>query len=101
MQDLKKPYFAILVDNIKHQGIGGQQIRIEKEGTMKYIYDTYMNDYTIAMYNFILRRPDIMSTNMLEDGTLDNENTKIFYGHINGLGYFIAEDEIKEVLKNE
>lgn len=101
MRDLEKPYLVTLIDSISHQGIGGQTMRIEKEGTMKYIYDTFMQDFTIAMYNFVMRRNDIMSTNILDDGTIDNENMKIYYGHVGGLGYFIAEDEIKEVLKDE
>lgn len=88
----KEPYYVKLIDNISHQGIGGQTMRIEKEGTMNYILDMPCDDYTIAVHNFILRRDDIF--------TID-ENMKIYYGHVNNLGYFIAEDEIKEVLKDE
>lgn len=90
MTNVKKPYYVKLIDSISHQNIGGQTMRIEKEGTMNYILDMYCNDYTIAVHNFILRRDDIFTV---------DENMKIYYGHINNLGYFIAEDEIKEVIK--
>lgn len=90
MTDVKEPYYVILIDNISHQNIGGKTMRIEKEGTMAYIINTFSKDFTIAMYNFILRRDDIFTV---------DENMKIYYGHVNNLGYFIAKDEIKEVLK--
>lgn len=90
MADVKEPYYIILIDNISHQNIGGKTLRVEKEGTMAYIINTFSKDFTIAMYNFILRRDDIFTV---------DENMKIYYGHIGNLGYFIAEDEIKEVLK--
>ena len=89
MTDVKEPYYVTLIDNISHQNIGGKTLRVEKEGTMTYIIDTFIKDFTIAMYNFVLRRDDIFA----------DENMPIYYGHIDNLGYFIAEDEIKEVLK--
>lgn len=89
MADVKEPYYVTLIDNISHQNIGGKTLRIEKEGTMAYIINTFSKDFTIAMYNFILRRDDIFT----------DENMPIYYGHIDNLGYFIAKDEIKEVLK--
>lgn len=92
MKDLKEPIYVKLIDNIYHQGIGGQTMRIEKEGTMNYILDMNCKDYTIAIHNFILRRNDILTV---------DENMKIYYGHINDLGYFIGADEIKEFLKDE
>lgn len=92
MIDLKEPYYVKLIDNIEHQGIGGQTMRIEKEGTMSYILDMSCDEYTIAVHNFIVRRDDIFTV---------DENMKIYYGHVNNLGYFIGADEIKEVLNNE
>lgn len=88
----KEPYYVKLIDNIEHQNIGGKTMRIEKEGTINYILDMSCDDYTIAVHNFILRRDDIFTV---------DENMKIYYGHVNNLGYFIAEDEIEEVLKDE
>lgn len=85
MNDLKEPKYATLIDSIDHQGIGGKEIIIEKEGTMNYILDMDCNDYTIAIHNFILRRDDIFTV---------DENMKIYYGHVNNLGYFVAADEI-------
>ena len=87
MNDLQEPKYAILIDSIEHQGIGGKQIRIEKEGTIAYILDTNFNNMTIGIYNFIMRRKDFMSL---------DEDVKIYYGHVDGLGYFVAEDEIKK-----
>ena len=87
MKDLEEIRIATLVDSIEHQGIGGKQIRIEKEGTIAYILDTTFNNMTIGMYNFIMRRKDFMSL---------DEDVKIYYGHVGSLGYFVAEDEIKE-----
>lgn len=92
MKDLKEFYYVKLVDNITHQGIGGQIFRVEKEGTMSYILDMNVDDYTIAVHNFIIRRDDIF--------TID-DNMKLYYGHVNNLGYFIAEDEIEEVINND
>lgn len=89
MTDVKEPYYVTLINNISHQNIGGKTLRVEKEGTMAYIINTFSKDFTIAMYNFVLRRDDIFA----------DENMPIYYGHIDNLGYFIAEDEIKEVLK--
>ncbi len=87
MNDLQEHKYATLIDSIDHQGIGGKEIIIEKEGTMDYILDMKCKDYTIAVYNFILRRDDILTI---------NDKMKIYYGHVNNLGYFVAEDEIKQ-----
>jgi len=76
-------------DDINGSGmIGGKNIIIEKEGTLSYILDMAMHDYTIAIYNFVLRRSDLMMGD-------SNDNIKIYYGHVGFLGYFIAEDEIE------
>lgn len=88
MKNLKKTKIVKLIDSIEHQGIGGKQIQLEKEGTISEILDTNFGNMSIAMYNLILRRIKIV--NMPEE-------TKIYYGHIleTGLGYFIVEDEIE------
>lgn len=88
MTNVDTPYYVKLVDNISHQGIGGQTMLIEKSGTMSYILNMPCDEYTIAVHNFIVRRDDIFTV---------DENMPIYYGHVNGLGYFIAQDEIKEV----
>lgn len=89
MNELEKIRIVRLDNKIYHQGIGGKMFRIEKEGTMSYIYDMNFNDYTIAIHNFIQRRDDLL---WLPNG----DKFKIYYGHIldTNLGYFIAEDEI-------
>ena len=75
-------------DSVTHQGIGGQEFTIEKEFTISYALDMPFEDMNIAMYNFIMRRLDLSE---------EDENMKLYYGHINGLGYFIAEDELEVI----
>ena len=88
MNDLQEPKYATLIDSIEHQGIGGKEIMIEKQGTLTYLLDRRFLDMTIGEMNFIQRRIDLISG--------DNENIKIYYGHVGLLGYFVAEDEIKQ-----
>lgn len=79
-----KPRLAKLIDGIKHQGIGGHYIVLEREGTMAFALDTPFDEMTIALANFVSRY-DMMNA---------NENMKLYYGHVGTLGYFVAEDEI-------
>ena len=90
MKDLAEVKYVKLVNEIKHQGIGGKDFMIEKEGTVSLLLDTSFNNMTIAMFNFIKRRIDLIN---------GDENIKIYYGHSleTGLGYFIADDEILEI----
>ena len=90
MNELENPKIAKVKDNITHQGIGGKTIVISREGTLSYILDLNMSDYTIAVFNFV-RRYNIMD--------IKDENKKLYYGHVNGLGYFVAEDEIDGEIK--
>lgn len=66
--------------------------------TYDYMLDRNFEDMTIAEYNFITRRPDLLTK-----PEKDVNNFKIYYGHVGFLGYFIAEDEIEkwEDNKNE
>ena len=68
-------------EDVKHQGIGGKRIIIEREFNSSDILDQPINKMNIACINFIIRR-------MIPD------NMKVYYGHVNGLGYFIGEDEL-------
>ena len=86
MNDYKEPKIAVIIDSVEHQGIGGKEIVIEKEGTLSYILDKTFTDMTIAEIQFA-KRYDIANK---------DENTKLYYGHVDGLGYFVAEDELKE-----
>ena len=79
---------AIIDKKVKHQGIGGKEIIIEKEMTWDDALDTNFNQMPIAMYNFIRRRLDLDE----EQGSM-----KIYYGHVDNLGYFVAEDEIEMI----
>ena len=75
-----------LVDNIQHQGISGKRIILEREFTVNDILDQPINQMNIACVNFLIRRMDFVVPH--------NGNKKLYYGHVNGLGYFIAEDEL-------
>lgn len=71
---------------VKHQGIGGEIITLEKMITVGDILDTNFDDMTIAMFNFAKRRIDLMEDN--------KDDVYVYYGHVDGLGYYVAEDEI-------
>ena len=79
---------AIINKNIEHQDIGGKKIIIEKELTIDDVLDKDFKEMTIAMYNFIMRRMDLMEEEYGE--------RKVYYGHVGELGYFVADDEIKD-----
>ena len=78
---------AIINKEVDHQGIGGKEIILEKELIVKDFLDTNFNEMSIAMFNFIKRRLDFINE--------ENENKKVYYGHVGNLGYFVAEDEIE------
>ena len=88
MKDVEKTRLVKLVEGIEHQEIGGKVFQIEKEGTVTFMLDEPFNRMTRALYNFALRRTDLVDK---------DESTKIYYGHVleTNLGYFIAEDEIE------
>lgn len=92
----KKPIKVKLVNTIKHQGIGGKIIILEREMSL---YDVIGME-TIAAYNFVNRRPDLMFKPIEEC-----KDIKCYYGHVKNLGYFVAEDEfngkMREVDWNE
>ena len=75
-------------ETVTHQGIGGKYIEIEKRIFIADILDTNFNDMNIAMVNFIGRRG-------MDLYTLP-ESTRVFYGHVDGLGYYVSEDELEE-----
>lgn len=78
---------AIINKNVKHQGIGGKEIIIEKELTIDDILDKNLKEMPIAMYNFVLRRIDLIEE--------EYGSRKVYYGHVGDLGYFVADDEIE------
>ena len=78
---VKSKIISKVIEDVKHQGIGGKRIIIERELNSSDILDQPINKMNIACINFITRR-------MIPD------NMKVYYGHVNGLGYFISEDEL-------
>lgn len=79
---------GVLVKGIEHQGIGGKKIILEREFTVDDILDQPINKMNIACVNFVLRRGDFIVP--------QNGKRKVYYGHVYGLGYFVAEDELTE-----
>ena len=84
----EKPMLAKIKDDVEHQGIGGKMIVIERADTISYVLDYNLNNMTIGLYNFVIRRPDILDE--------EHEDMKLYYGHVGALGYFVAEDELVE-----
>lgn len=70
-----------LKNEIQHQGIGGKYIVIEKK------VDITNLPGTIALYNFIQRWDKELPDNL-------------YYGHVKSLGYFVAEEELVEELRD-
>ena len=81
-----------LVEGIEHQGIGGKRIILEREFTVNDILDQPIQQMNIACINFLIRRIDFVLPH--------NGIKKLYYGHVNGLGYFIAQDELVGLIKN-
>ena len=86
IKNLEEPIIKKIKKNVEHQGIGGKEIRIEKETDVNYFLDKQINDFTIAESNFVRRRMNLI---------LDEIPEKIYYGHVGMLGYFVAEDELE------
>ena len=89
----EKPMIGKLDDKIIHQDIGGKTIVIESCGTISYALDTPFDKMTIALYNFIMRRLEIVDE--------ANQDMKLYYGHVGSLGYFVAEDEVSDLKEIE
>lgn len=73
-------------EHVTHQGIGGKEITIERLVTMDEV-DVKAWNGNPACFNFIKRR---------EDSMMLPYNTILGYGHVNGLGYIVCEDELYE-----
>ena len=93
MNLLQEPIHAIVSEKVTHQHIGGKEITLEREGTLAYLIDKPMSDWTIAEYNFFKRRPSLFIM------TTDEEVSaiKIYYGHVGNLGYFVVQDELEMI----
>ena len=78
---------AKIKESVEHQGIGGKEIIIEREITIDDILDMDFNKMTIGMYNFVMRRTDLLEEKY--------GKRKIYYGHVGILGYFVADDELE------
>lgn len=70
--------------------INGKIINIEQEYTVGEFLDMPLDEFTIAVSNFVIRRTDYIEER--------NEERKIYYGHVGLFGYYVAEDEIQKWL---
>lgn len=86
IKNLEEPITKKIKKNVKHQGIGGKEIIIEKETDVNYFLEKEFGSLTIAEENFMARRFEIMVKEL---------PLKIYYGHVGMLGYFVAEDELE------
>ena len=79
----------IIKNEVTHQDIGGKEFIVDEN-----ITETLSNDEVFtqavmgnwACKNFVDRRPDFNH----------NFDHKLYYGKVDGLGYIVAEDEIKK-----
>ena len=112
MVDLKEPKKAIISESVTHQGIGGQEITLEKVMSLNEALEVG----NIAGVNFFNRRMDLVNKGMIKEDeikdimegkyTLDEYNakmdkfyneTKVYYGHVGIFGYYVCEDEIEMI----
>ena len=84
---------AIIANGVKHQNIGGKEILLEKETRLDYFLDKNLSDMNIAEINFIKRRMDLFT----EYSDEECSKIEVYYGHVGNLGYWVCEDEIREV----
>lgn len=95
--------------DIKHQGIGGKIFTIDEQVSshinLDEVYNKAILEGNPACINFMNRRPDILELfTMYEDPVQDPYtrmkigeeivNTKVLYGHVDGLGYVVTENEV-------
>ena len=66
-------------------GVAGREIGIEKEMSLAKAL-TFIDEGNMAVQNFVNRRDDIV--------ILDPFRFICYYGHVDGLGYIVGEDEI-------
>ena len=71
-------------ENIKCDLIGGKTFNIERELSPYEVYDRSKKG-NMACYNFCIRRGDFFP----------GFKKKLYYGHIEFLGYVICEDELE------
>lgn len=73
--------------SVTHQGIGGKEFKIDKTVTLTNSDVIHKGIFggNWACRNFLDRRPDFTI----------NFPYKLYYGHVNGLGYVVSEDELE------
>ena len=73
---------------VKHQGIGGEEIRLEFEIKPKeQVLEKACFEGNMACRNFIKRRKDFKH----------DFPYKVYYGKVGGLGYVVSEDELEDI----
>lgn len=76
---------------VTHQDIGGKIINIDdkiSETLTKQEVWRLAQEGNPACFNFVMRRQDF---------DILTWSYKLYYGHVDGLGYVVSEDELEEV----
>ena len=87
-----------VVPGVEHQGIGGKEIRIEREMSIAEAMDLG----TIVAAIFFCRRPDLM--NFWKEKKKEGKEVgggKVYYGHVGYLGYLVYEDELESEVTDD
>ncbi len=112
----RNPYFmtdrCILKNNITHQGIGGKTGYFDRSFEIDEVLEQYKGMSNVAILNFVQRRPDLFDESQpqwrmakpkareLKYHYIKIWNTNTYmYPEYTYLGYVIASDEIKKVIK--
>lgn len=77
--------------NVTHQDIGGKIINIDdkiSETLTKQEVWRLAEEGNPACFNFVMRRPDF---------DVVSWPYKLYYGHVDGLGYVVSEDELEDI----
>lgn len=77
--------------NVTHQDIGGKVINIDTQiskDLTKYEVWEKAQQGNPACFNFVMRRKDF---------DIVSWSHKLYYGHVDGLGYIVADDELEDL----
>lgn len=112
----RNPYWncdrCILKKNIEHQGIGGKEGYFDRSLTLDDVLEAYKGMQNIAVLNFVARRPDLFDESQPQWRMAKQKAREVRYHYIKiwntsehiypeytYLGYVVASDEIKKVIK--
>lgn len=83
--------------DVTHQEIGGKKFVVDtliSNGLDRRVVFDRALEGNPACFNFINRRKDLF-WHITYDEMLSIKTPKLYYGHVDNLGYIIAEDEVE------